>query len=221
MDTKIKITLKKNKLLSTYVGDYHHFDELADILLNKTLLNVGTRTYRLCEIEFYYKGNGHEDHYTHCSDEQRLKGKLYFHKYKTGVYKSGTYKGLDITLSPDNIAYFGILIRSIQDQTTHEFIEGPCRSVNAILGQFGFQTVNDFVAGKKVPLDIYDTTYQLYLIDTPSLKHESIYHGPRIGLSDKYPEYQNLNYRYATLINNIKKKRNTLTQIAQKIEKNM
>lgn len=213
MNTKIKITLKKNNTLRSYVGDYHHFDSLADILLNRTLLNAGTHIYRLCEIEFYYKGNGHEDNYTHCSDEQRTKGKFYFHKYKTGVYKSGTYKGLDITLSPDNNVYFGILIRSIQDQTTHEFIEGPCRSVNTILGQFGCQTVNDFVAGKTVPLDIYDTTHQLYLIDAPSLKHESIYRGPRIGLSDKYPEYQNLNYRYAISIHNIKKKRNTLTRI--------
>jgi len=36
----------------------------------------------------------------------------YFHRYGSKGYKSGTYKGLDITFGQDSM-YGGILIRSI------------------------------------------------------------------------------------------------------------
>lgn len=193
--------------------DYKNLNDLADVLLNKTLINVNNKKYRPCEIEFYYKGTGHEDLYTHCSNEQRMKCKFYFHKYKTGSYKSGTYKGMDITMSPDDDAYFGILIRSLCDQENNEFIEGPCKSVNKILEQYGFTEVKEFVNGKQLPLDIYDTSNKFYVINTNDLKQEKIYKGPRIGLSDKYPDYQNINYRYAIMINKIKKQRKTFIDI--------
>lgn len=216
--SKSKIKVNKeinvdNGILVKYEPKYDQFGELANILLNKTILRVKDKRYRLCEIEFYYKGKGHEDLYTHCMDEQRMKCKFYFHRYKTGAYKSGTYKCLDITLSPDNDAYFGILIRSICDMETGEFIEGPCKSVNMMLSQFGFQTVSEFVDGKTVPLDIYDTTNQFHIIDANDLKQEQIYKGPRIGLSSKYPDYQTLNYRYAIMISKIKKQRKTFIAI--------
>jgi len=199
--------------LKTGKYDYKNFNELADMLLNKTLINVNNKKYRPCEIEFYYNGKGHADLYTHCSDEQRMKCKFYFHKYKTGAYKSGTYKGMDITMSPDNDAYFGILIRSLYDQERNEFIEGPCKSVNKILEQYGVTQVKDFVSNKQLPLDIYDITNKFYVIHPQDLEQENIYKGPRIGLSDKYPDYQNISYRYAIMINRIKKQRKTFIDI--------
>ena len=37
--------------------------------------------------------------------------KLYFHKFKNGSYKEGTFKGMDISLgNSDKNIYFGILI---------------------------------------------------------------------------------------------------------------
>jgi len=132
MKKKISIKLKNHssnlvnsKNLTMTSWTHQQFDELADILLNKTYLVANQKKFRLSEIEFYYCGEGHLDTYTHCSDEQQMTGKFYFHKYKTGTYKSGTYKGLDITLSPDNKTYFGVLIRSIQDQETGHVTEGP------------------------------------------------------------------------------------------------
>lgn len=193
------------RLLQTF--DYTQFNTLADIILNNTLLIVKDKRYRICEIEFYYQSDQHNDQYSHGSEEQHMLGKFYFHKYKNGTYKSGTYKGLDITVSPNSSVCFGILIRSIQDQDTMQFIEGPCKSVNQMLELFGCQTVNQFVLGKTLPLDIYDTNNQFYLTHTCSLSNESIYMGPRIGLSDKYPDFQSRWYRYAILTHNIKKKR--------------
>lgn len=199
-------------MLQTVTSNYHIFSELADQLLNHTLLIAQDKTYRICEIEFYYCGEDHKDLYTHCSDEQQLKCKFYFHKYKTGAYKAGTYKCMDITMSPDNKTYFGILIRSIYDIQENTFIEGPCRSLTELLKQFNCSEVKEFVNNKQLPLDIYDQTYGLFITDTNKLKQEQIYHGPRIGLSDKYPEFQNVKYRYAILISNIKKQRKTFVK---------
>src|SRR5271155_2214746 len=88
------------------------FDEIADLLLNKTLLSTKDNTYRICEIEFYLYDDEHKDEYTHKNDDQSKYGKFYFHKYKNGTYKSGTYKGMDITLGQED-TYCGILIRSV------------------------------------------------------------------------------------------------------------
>lgn len=214
MTTKITIKLKPHKLLS-YIPNHNNFDELANLLLNQVLFKCHDKLYRLCEIEFYYCGDEHHDTYTHCSEEQRMKGKFYFHKYKTGTYKSGTYKGLDLTLSPNNLDYFGVLIRSIQDQETLKIVEGPCCSVNCLLSQFGYDRVEQLLKDKIVPLDIYDTTSQFHLIDVNHLTKERIYKGPRIGLSDKYPLFKDLPYRYAIQVAQIKKKRKTLKPIDQ------
>ena len=198
-------------MLKSKQFNYNNFAEIADIILNKTVLRVKSKTFRICEIEFYYCGRGHEDNYTHCSDEQKMNCKFYFHKYDTGTYKSGTYKGLDITLSPDGKTYFGILIRSIFDMEKNVFMEGPCRSVNLMLEQFGCKEVAPFVENKKLPLDVYDKQYEFY-IDDAVLSHKQIYKGIRIGLSDKFPTFQTLPYRFAIMIENIQKKRNTFAK---------
>jgi 3-methyladenine DNA glycosylase Mpg len=188
-----------------------NFDTISDTILNHTLLHSGEKCYRICEIEFYLYSNKHLDEYTHKSEEQQQSCKFYFHKYKTGTYKTGTYKCFDITLGKSNI-YFGILVRSIYNVKTKEFIEGPCRSLTDILKQFDCSEVRDFVKDKKLPLDIYDTMYNFYIENHEYKKMEKIYIAPRIGLSNKFPEYQNLNYRYAIKIDKIKKQKKTFTE---------
>lgn len=88
------------------------FNELAEIILNKSAIKIIDRIFRICEIEFYKCNEEHRDTYTHCDKDQKTKCHFYFHKYKTGTYKSGTYKCLDIT-NGDKKTYFGILIRSV------------------------------------------------------------------------------------------------------------
>lgn len=191
--------------------EFKNFDKIADILLNQTIIYADQNKYRICEIEFYYKGDGHEDTYTHCDDDQLEFKKFYFHKFKNGTYKAGTYKCVDITLgNKDKQIYFGVLIRSIYDIDNKVFIEGPCRSVNKFLEHFSFTTVTDFMKGKPDPLDIEDKTHKFYLEEDKTLTKERVYKGPRIGLSDKYPEFRNKDYRYATMINNIKKEKSKL-----------
>ena len=195
--------------------NYTHedFETIANLVLNKIILNVKNNKYRICEIEMYLKNDTHPDLYVHSNSDQKSFGKFYFHKYWNGVFKSGTWKGLDIVLGTKD-KYFGILIRSIMNLETGEFIEGPCRSVNEILNQFNCLDVAELFATeyngiKQIGLD----DEKLNLSTANDLNKESIYKGPRIGLSDKYPEYQNLFYRYATNIKKIKKNRKTFVPL--------
>jgi len=181
------------------------FDKIADKILNKSVLMIKNKKFRICEIEFYYTNKEHNDEYTHCSAEQAKFGLFYFHQYKNGTYKSGTYKGMDLTFGNDKL-YCGILVRSIYNIDDDEFIEGPCRSVNKILELNEKDDVADFMKGKK-SIMLYDKNDYLYLRSTTSLEKEDIYKGPRVGLSDKYPDFLNKNYRYATMIKKIKKQK--------------
>lgn len=97
---------------------------------------------------------------------------------------------------------------------TGEFIEGPCKSVNEIISQFNCVDVAELFAKE------YEGINQIALNDNKinlspnnELIKEDIYKGPRIGLSDKYPEYKNLEYRYATNIKKIKKNRKTFIPV--------
>jgi hypothetical protein len=219
---KIVIRLRPNAdvkmplLKKVYI--YSQFDTLADIILNRTHLVANQKTFRICECEFYYRGEGHDDAYTHCSSEQSMNCKIYFHQNRNGTYKAGTYKGLDITLSPRHDVYFGVLIRSIQCIDTG-VIEGPCNTVNKILEQFNCVDVKKFMSDKETPLDVYDHKYGLYLVHSDPMdplnlaNHKQLYKGPRIGLSDKYPEFRDRHYRYVITPEHIKKRRNTLHPI--------
>jgi len=51
---------------------------------------------------------------------------------------------------------------------------------------------------------------KLKLILNDSLNKEQIFIGPRIGLSDKYPEYKNKLYRFLIYKNLIKKQKTKL-----------
>ncbi|BCS83550.1 hypothetical protein QLL95_gp0573 [Cotonvirus japonicus] len=199
--------------------DYDSLDEscfvdLANTLLNKCHLNANGVKWRLTEIEFYLNGKIHVDPYVHCDPDQLLCYTFYFHKFKSGTYKSGTFKGMDITLgSEDDVTYFGILIRSICNIETGEFIEGPCNSVNKLLSAYGYNNISDLTNYKS--LDVFDNEKKFHLEFNAKLKPEKIFAGPRIGLSDKYMEWRDVPYRFVVMKNSIKKRKTTLKEIEQ------
>jgi 3-methyladenine DNA glycosylase Mpg len=182
------------------------FDHVADLILNKTIIQANGSEFRICEIEFYLKNNEHNDEYVHQNLDQLEYGKCYFHKYKGKGYKCGTYKGLDITLGTDS-TYCGILIRSLYDLTDKKMIEGPCRSVNRILELYGCSKVIEFTSGKLLSILENDKNFT---IKDRSLDTEPIYKGKRVGLSDKYPEFRDRPYRYLIKKNEIKKQKSDL-----------
>ncbi len=124
--------------------------------------------FRVCEIEFYLNCEGHKDTFTHGDPLQHKNSQWYFHKMG-GNYKSGTYKGLDLTFGTPDRSVGGILIRSLMPVSVEKdgdvikvsggskdsFIEGPCNSVNRILQETCGKDIKDLVAMAQFNLDAF------------------------------------------------------------------
>jgi len=139
----------------------------------------------------------------------------YFHRYGSKGYKSGTYKGLDLTFGTKLKNLFGgILIRSIQNLSTGELIEGSCNCVTAIFKQFGVSEVNEFLDKVQKGFDktkVLDSSNVIHIVenDKAVLKHE-IFKSSRVGLTLKGEEEERFrfifkNYRFMLWPNKIKK----------------
>lgn len=106
------------------------FKRIAEKLLNHNVLVCGENTYRICEIEFYFKADFHDDSYTHCHEQQKTSGKWYQHG-----------SGLDITIG-NREACGGILIRAIQkiddngDDILDGYTYGPLKTLQALMASF-------------------------------------------------------------------------------------
>lgn len=189
------------------------FNLLASFILNNFRMNINDLVCEIEEIEIYYNSPNHKDEYVHKSKDQLTNAKWYFHKYHNGTYKSGTYKGLDITFGNGKDTYGGILIRSIENTNSDEFITGPCNTVNYILKQFDYDEVTELVENMK-SLDVFDKKNLFYLTtEEPNEEDEEpnyIFTGPRVGLSLKYPEYLLKEYRYLKQPKQIQKYRSTI-----------
>lgn len=192
--------------------DDRYFYAMADRLLNECYLLVNGKKFRLAEIEFYLKTVHHPDDYAHCNPDQLVMHAFYFHRFKNGTYKNGNYRGLDLSFGDaDANAFFGILIRAICDIKTGAITEGPCNVVNRILAEYGYDNIMDFTNGEN--LNIFENHHDFLLVPCETLIRHRIYHGPRIGLSDKYPEYQMRKYRFVIYRNRIKKQKSKLVEI--------
>jgi 3-methyladenine DNA glycosylase Mpg len=231
-DTQRYIDLFKDKPINHNKIDHVMIQKIAEALLMKYVLVVGDKEFRICEVEFYVRNTTHNDTYTHRDSHQKTYGRWYFHRYPNCSYKGGTYKGLDLTLGNET-TYFGVLIRSIYDDSTDEMIEGPCKTVNKILElSGGASDVNEYMNGRvpfhsaplngrlaflatqeRVPPLSSRSTKNFYLKRKTSLSNETIYKGPRIGLSDKYPEWKDIHYRYLIKKKYIKKGKTSLIEI--------
>lgn len=187
------------------------FDKIANKFLNKTILKINNSEFRIVEIEFYLKNQDHKDDYTHGNDDQLKYGNWYFHKFANGSYKSGTFKGLDLTLgNKKSNSYCGILIRSIYDIKNKELIQGPCNCVNKILSKYKKTEIKDFTREKLLSAT---NNNRNFILENKKLEKEKIFKGPRVGLSEKYPKFKTKKYRYLIFKDKIKKQKKDLEKI--------
>jgi len=198
--------------------DQDLLDRMADSILNKHQLYIpdsdgNNHVFRICEIEFYIKNDNHNDEYTHQDEHQKTYGKWYFHRTKNGNYKGGTYKGVDITFGNDD-TYFSVLIRSIYSTKDSELYEGPCRCVNTMLELNGCKSIGDYMEDRTDPPSAR-YTINIHIKRCKGLEKYDIYSGPRVGLSDKYKEYQTKPYRYVIMNDHIKKDKKTLNLLIE------
>lgn len=183
-----------------------NFPYLANKILNCTLLMVNGHPHRICEIEFYLNSAEHRDLYVHGHNDQTKKGTWYFHRFNNGTYKNANYKGVDIVFGSDNV-HGAILIRTVIDINQRRVIEGPCKIVDHILSLSGFDTVISFTNNNS--LDVLNNNRGLVLVEGQPSVLEPIFWGPRIGLSDKFPEFRDKKYRF--VIGPVKKEKKKLT----------
>ena len=159
--------------------------------------------FRVCEIEFYLNCKGHPDSFTHGDTLQKQNSKWYFHKMG-GAYKSGSYKGLDVSFGkPDIGAVGGILLRSLMPVTVENldgklivsgggkdaFIEGPCNCVNRILEETCISSavgIKELVEMPEFCLDAFDSKSNFHLVcENVQMTKREIFKSPRVGLTLK------------------------------------
>lgn len=189
-----------------------------DLLLNHELVmknNKERDIYRLHEIELYKWSNYQDDvcldEYTHKNPQQLINGGIYFHRMKTkngfGKYKGGTFKGMDFTFGKSEQSdqneqnepskcYFGVLVRAISDDNNN-IIEGPSKVVDHIMSvtQQSREQIEQIENIADTSNLCFSEAGIIYLRKCNTRKCD-VYVGPRIGLSDKYPEWRNVLYRY-------------------------
>lgn len=211
---------------SLYKSKTYHslFNDMSNFLMNHFVLYINDEKYQLVELEYYLKDGTHDDPFIHHDKHQSILGKWYFHRQFGKMYKSGTYKGLDITFGyadKNKKCYGGILIRSIKNIKTNEIIEGPCKIVNLILKNNNEPDISSFVKKcqeinndneETVSVKMINNKSLLYLKydDNNELTKETIYSAPRVGLTlKKYTKeregYLMNNYRFINNVNKIKK----------------
>lgn len=187
--------------------------DTAHTLLYQRFFLINSVKYRITEIEFYINSDTHQDPYVHKNQDQKSYGNWYFHRYPNGTYKSGTWKGMDLTLGNES-TYFGILIRGIySDKSGH--IEGPCRVVNHILKCYGYESVNQLTNNELLSTTNNKNSLILINRDRDIFDDDSIYNGPRIGLNKSKDTYwADVKYRYSLGGHYLpKKERSNLTKI--------
>lgn len=164
--------------------------------------------HRICEIEFYLHSPNHPDGYVHVGTDQTRAGTWYFHRHPNGTYKNGTFKGMDLALGSEGIRA-AFLLRSLLDITLNVFIEGPCKIVNHVLALYQCPNIMDLTGNQS--LNSFQNDQGLILMEGAPTKLEPVLYGPRIGLSDKYPEYRDRKYRF--VIGPVKKGKKQLTLV--------
>lgn len=170
------------------------FDDVAYLIMNKNAVSLSNKRFKIVELEFYVKNSRNPadaDLYTHGNEKQLKFGEWYDHP-----------AGLDFTIGNNSDIYGGILIRSILDIETNEFINGPL-NVKAHFVKNGYKK-NDSC---------------LKLIKQQQ-KEVAIYKAKRFGLPMKEAqiEFYNKKYRYITdfvLKNKVKAKEKILEELLE------
>lgn len=159
--------------------------------------------------------NHHPDTFTHGGELQiNTAGHWYFHKAGDN-YKGGTYKGLDLTFGPCGVAG-GVLLRYMENVSTGQLIEGPCKVVDIILLDNGMASIASLVGQTEFEFCGGIINPYLYMRMTKTLRSErSIFKSPRVGLTLKKPDTLKPSFimkplRFTSLAQKITKQKSTI-----------
>lgn len=167
MDESLKVLLQSDTLFSHDIDDL--FDSLAKVLLNKCVIKVGAKTYRMLEIEFYLYSLKHQDLITYPRIDKG--GNWFFHQSGVDIcFKSSLKPPVDGKFFLDESSKFGgILVRSIVEvdkdlnyMINTKPVHGPMKCLDALFKTFGAFDNNRYVS--QIP----------YIAEYPSIKEEII-----------------------------------------------
>jgi hypothetical protein len=156
------------------------FPAIADVLLNKSLLEINGKDYRLMEIEFYFLPTCYKDPFVHNNKRQALTLEWYFHRKGEGGYSNDNYKGLDLTIG-NGTNRGGILIRAFQNIATLEYQEGSSSTIDLLMRDFN-ETDILTLAPKLESKSPFDSDSKLKLKFTDLLPPMTPTLAPRHGL---------------------------------------
>jgi hypothetical protein len=164
---------------------------LGHRLLNGVRLVAAGEPYRLVEVETYYHSEDHPDPFSHRDPIQLECGRWYFHR-TGGIYRSGSFKGLDVTFG-DGAAYGGILFRGFETPEGR-LIDGPSLLVDHLLKKTGNRTVAslDLSLANRLAWD-EGGLLRLEMIDDES---RPVFTSARVGLSFKRVRPMSENVRF-------------------------
>jgi hypothetical protein len=160
-------------------------------LLNGVRLVAGGEPHRLIEVEAYYHSDDHPDVFAHRDPIQLHPARWYFHKTR-GVYRSGSFKGVDLTFG-DGKAHGGMLLRGLE-KPDGTLVDGPSLLVDHLLARTDkrdVMTLDLAISGREA--DDPDSPLRLELVDEPE---RPVTLSSRVGLSLKRikPTEQNVGY---------------------------
>lgn len=175
--------------------------ELAKFILNNLTIKTGETEYNIREIEFYLYSENHTDECVHKSPNQKLFMSWYIHKTPNDTFKSGTYKGLDLTFG-NGTNYYGVLIRSITNINTDQLIAGPCCVVNELLEKAN-TSLSDIKTNYLNDLnkEYSAINFPLFRIAYNPNNYNKLFTGERIGLKRGFI---NCKYRFTNINKKIK-----------------
>lgn len=189
---------------ATLATDADHaawFDAIASRLLCGSQLVAGGLAHRPTEVECYYYGGSHLDPFAHRDPVQVQNGRWYFHR-TGGVYRGGSFKGLDLSFGPPT-AFAGVLLRGLELPDCTLF-DGPSLCVDHLLRSTGHATVaalDDAIDARLV----WDAGSPVHLRWVDPLADRPILRTARVGLSlkrlrqgDAPPRFLMRRYRYLT-----------------------
>lgn len=119
-------------------------DRIAQLALTRTTWMIAGRAHRFTEVEFYVTTARHDDPFTHGDPMQREFARWYHHR-SGRQFRSGTYKGLDLTFGRDD-AFAAMLVRGIESiDAPSKRVDGPCLCVDHALALTKHPSVASFV----------------------------------------------------------------------------
>lgn len=210
------LTALESALRARHLRPEDRFDRIADAAIRRSTLVVAAAgresRFDILEVEMYLYCWGHADVFVHQSHEQMAMGEWYFHR--EGAAKIGfTLKGVDITFGSGSSEYGGMLIRAVTPTGVLTPIDGPSRTVDAILRAAGVTSVLGLKALPGFALNAFSLNGVVRVENRAVPIPREISTGPRIGLGKKLGNgFRDLPYRYRACPELAKKERHALLQ---------